>query len=100
VPEAVRVFTFASCAYSAGSSKDLFICPCIFKTITMAEIPQHSFPDRNKELVQQTDWNYLLTEKFNDHFILLSEEKNYNVSHAISYKASFITNIFHPPAGC
>lgn len=66
----------------------------------MADIPQHSFPDRNKEVVQQTEWNYLINEKFYYEFALLNGQKNYNLSHAVFYKSSFVNNIFHPPCFC
>jgi hypothetical protein len=94
------MLTFASCAYSYDGNKDLFICPCIFKSVPMADIPQRSFPDRNKEVVQQTEWSYLVSEKFYYEFVLLSGKKNYNLSRATFHTSSFVNNIFHPPCLC
>jgi len=69
----------------------------MFNSLPVSDIPQNSFPDRNKEVLQQTDWQYLVTEKLQYYPALLFSQKEYSSANDAFYKSSQVNTIFHPP---
>ena len=96
VPEAVRVVTFAACTLVPAGKDAALVCDCILSSIP-ADMQQNSFPDKHKEIVQQTEWQYLITEKIYCNAYTSGLLKNQYTSYFNGYPSFYNHSIFHPP---
>jgi len=96
VPETARVISFTACSFISFKNSTATFCECMVSNIP-ADVNQTSFPNRHKEIVQQTEWQYLTAERvqMKPSFLLL-QKKVYNQfnNRCTSF---YLNSIFHPP---
>lgn len=96
VPEAVRLVTFAACKFKSTGKDAALVCDCVLSSVP-ADMKQNSFPSRHKEIVQQTEWQYLVIEKIYCNPYLLTFRKNRYTPYFNGYSVFYNHSIFHPP---
>ena len=96
VPETARIIAGSFCSYVIVDKDEAPVCACVFNNIP-ADMQQTSFPDRHKEIVQQTEWQYLASENLAYHFSSLENIRQCFSLFSISYNSSYCKGIFHPP---
>jgi hypothetical protein len=96
VPEAARIIASTYCSYVIVDKDEAPVCACTFNNIP-ADMQQTSLPDRHKEIVQQTEWQYLASENFTCRLSLLENNRQCFSLFSISYNSSYCKGIFHPP---
>jgi len=62
-----------------------------------ADMQQTSLPSRHKEIVQQTEWQYLSAGKIEYQLSFLNDGKNLFSIFCASCSSSYYHSIFHPP---
>lgn len=90
------MIAYAACTLRAAGTDAALVCDCVLSNIP-ADMQQNSFPSRHKEIVQQTEWQYLITEKVCCNPFLLILPENQQASYHNNYSAIYNNSIFHPP---
>jgi hypothetical protein len=85
------------CAYTIINEDADPVCACVFNNVP-ADMEQTSFPDRHKEIMQQTEWQYIATTSLQYHFCYDGYQSNQYPQLNILYTSSSIGSIFHPPS--
>jgi hypothetical protein len=96
VPEAARLIAGSFCAYTVINEDANPVCACQFNSVPF-EMQQTSFPDRHKELMQQTEWQYLNNVFPGYYAPYISDCSNKHPELEVQIDSSFTGNIFHPP---
>lgn len=96
VPETGRIIAGNICSYTIMDEDASPVCACAFN-IAPADMQTTSFPDRHKEIMQQTDWQYLTWPAFNYNFSVATAAGNKRGWFNILSTASSSHRIFHPP---
>ena len=84
------------CAYTIINEDADPVCACVFNNVP-ADMEQTSFPDRHKEIMQQTEWQYIAATSLQYHFAWNARHNNQYPQFDILYTSSCINSIFHPP---
>jgi len=90
-PHIARLVMYTECTLQATSTQQ---CDC-----NLSNVPdwQTSFPEKQKEIQQQTDWKFLLNDK--PLVAVNASQSNAtttgNLTHTYSF--IFINSVFHPP---
>ena len=84
------------CVYTTYDQDADPVCVCTFNSVP-ADMPIESMPSRHKEIVQQTDWQYVGAEKSDLRFCILDKKQNSVTEYHNNYLSVFINSIFHPP---
>jgi hypothetical protein len=72
------------------------VCACQFNSVP-ADMQQTSMPDRHKEIMQQTEWQYLATASFEYNFSYADHYTARCAQFSMIYTSNYINSIFHPP---
>jgi hypothetical protein len=91
-PNAARLLLYVQCTLQVAANQQ---CDCNLSSIPAEQ--QANFPEKQKEMQQQTDWKYLLAEK-NVTTCALPINATVNPLYTEGcYKFAYVASIFRPP---
>jgi hypothetical protein len=91
-PNAARLVLYTECTLQANDAQQ---CDCNFSNLPADQ--QANFPEKQKEIQQQTDWKYLINQKQEYTAWFINSVKQYTGCVNSLYSFSLSNSIFHPP---
>jgi hypothetical protein len=91
-PNAARLVLYTECTLQATDAQQ---CDCNFSNLPADQ--QANFPEKQKEIQQQTDWKYLINQKQEYAASFINNAKQYTGCVDSLYSFLLINSIFHPP---
>jgi len=91
-PNVARLVLYTECTLQITNAQQ---CDCNFSNLPADQ--QANFPEKQKEIQQQTDWKYLIAEKTASAGALMATKKTYALCNNIIYHAGYTGSIFRPP---
>ena len=90
-PHIAKLVMYTECTLQAASTQQ---CDC-----NLSNVPdwQTSFPEKQKEIQQQTDWKFLLNDKPPVAATIAQSKANAAGNLTNTYSFIFINSVFHPP---
>ncbi|SJZ68265.1 hypothetical protein [Sediminibacterium ginsengisoli] len=97
-PVAARILAYTDCSIQRLANEDPRLCDCTRILTDDATNPLKGMPDKQKELLQKSDWKYLPTDKkATMAFHPAGSPKKYR-SVFVFIPAAPERSVFHPPA--
>jgi hypothetical protein len=96
LPNIAMLAAYTACEIKELSS-DKQPCDCILTSIPATD-QQGAAPDKQKEIIRQTDWKYISTAKESLDFPLSDKINGYPDFAYSRFTADFNNSVFHPPA--
>lgn len=95
-PQTASLLAFSECKVAAilNAKPD---CDCKINTLPQQNNTSN-LPDKHKEIVQRTDWKYVVENKFtNSIFNTATVANSFQLYHSPHYSLLISKSIFHPP---